>query len=165
MCRRRWGFTPEEQEAEYRAWMDYIKTHIPDAFPGIGNVIRRQRAEGGIVCVVSHSSIENITRDYAVHFGIQPDAIFGWDLPEHQRKPHPYPLEAIMARYDLKPEELLGVDDMKLAWMMCQPMGVKMAFAAWGKTDFPELAEEMRSICDFSFDSAKELENFLFREA
>lgn len=165
MCRRRWGFTPEEQEAEYRAWMDYIKTHIPDAFPGIGNVIRRQRAEGGIVCVVSHSSIENITRDYAVHFGIQPDAIFGWDLPEHQRKPHPYPLEAIMARYDLKPEELLVVDDMKLAWMMCQPMGVKIAFAAWGKTDFPELAEEMRSICDFSFDSAKELENFLFREA
>lgn len=164
MCRRRWQFTEEEQCAEYRGWMDYVKTHIPDAFPGIGDVIRRQKEEGGMVCVVSHSSIENITRDYAVHFGIQPDAIYGWDLPEHQRKPNPYPLEDIMARYGFRPEELLVVDDMKLAWMMVQSVGVKIAFAGWGKADFPELAEEMRSICDFTFDSAEELEKFLFEE-
>lgn len=164
MCRRRWQFTEEEQRAEYRGWMDYVKTHIPDAFPGIGDVIRRQKEEGGMVCVVSHSSIENITRDYAVHFGIQPDAIYGWDLPEHQRKPNPYPLEDIMARYGFRPEELLVVDDMKLAWMMVQSVGVKIAFAGWGKADFPELAEEMRSICDFTFDSAEELEKFLFEE-
>lgn len=164
MCRRRWNFTEEEQVAEYRGWMDYVKTHIPDAFPGIGNVIRRQKEEGGMICVVSHSSIENITRDYAVHFGVQPDAIYGWDLPEHQRKPNPYPLEHILQRYGFRPEELLVVDDMKLAWMMAQPVGVKIAFAGWGKTDFPELAEEMRSICDFSFDSAEALEQFLFGE-
>ena len=162
MCRRRWQFTEEEQTAEYRSWMDHVKTNIPDPFPGIGNVIRRQKEEGGLICVVSHSSIENITRDYAVHFGIQPDAIYGWDLPEHQRKPNPWPLEDIMERYSLAPEDLLVVDDMKLAWMMSHPLGVKIAFAAWGKIDFPELTEEMRALCDYSFDSTEELEKFLF---
>ena len=162
MCRKRFAFTEQELVDEYRAWMDHVRTHIPDAFPGIGDVIRRQKKAGGLVCVVSHSSIENITRDYQVHFGVQPDAIYGWDLPEHQRKPNPFPLEAIMARYQLRPDELLVVDDMKLAWLMAQPVNVKVAFAAWGKIDFPELTEEMRNLCDFSFNSPKELETFLF---
>ena len=145
--------------------MDYVKTNIPAPFPGIGNVIRRQKEEGGLICVVSHSSIENITRDYAVHFGVQPDAIYGWDLPELQRKPNPWPLEDIMERYGLTADDLLVVDDMKLAWIMAHPLGVKIAFAAWGKIDFPELAEEMRSLCDYSFASTEELERFLFEEA
>lgn len=162
MCRKRFQFNEQELLDEYRGWMDYVRTHIPDPFPGIGEVIRRQKDEGGLVCVVSHSSIENITRDYDVHFGVQPDAIYGWDLPEHQRKPNPYPLEHIMERYRLSPEQLLVVDDMKLAWMMAKPLEVKIAFAAWGKTDFPELTEEMKQLCDYSFDSTKELEHFLF---
>lgn len=162
MCRRRWQFTPEEQKEEYRGWMEYVMTHIPEVFPGIGDVIRRQKEEGGLICVVSHSCVENITRDYAVHFGIQPDAIYGWDYPEHQRKPNPFPLEDIMSRYGLKPEEMLVVDDMKLAWMMAKPLNVPIAFAAWGKADFPELAEEMRGLCDYSFDSTEKLYNFLF---
>ena len=164
MCRRRWQFTDRELKEEYQSWMEHIKVNIPDAFPGIGRLIRRYKEAGGIICVVSHSSIMNITRDYEVHFGLQPDAIYGWDLPEHQRKPHPWPLEDIMARYGLKPEELLVVDDMKLAWMMAHPLGVPIAFAAWGKVDFPELTREMRELCDFSFDSTEALENFIFGE-
>ena len=164
MCRRRWQFTEQELKDEYQWWMEHIKVNIPDAFPGIGRLIRRYKEAGGIICVVSHSSIMNITRDYEVHFGVQPDAIYGWDLPEHQRKPHPWPLEDIMARYSLKPEELLVVDDMKLAWMMAQPLGVPIAFAAWGKVEFPELTKEMRELCNFSFDSTEALEQFLFGE-
>ena len=67
-----------------------------------------------------------------------------------------------MRRYNLKHSDLLVVDDMKLAWKMANPLGVKIAFAAWGKQEFPELSEEMRSICDYSFDSAEDLEKFLF---
>lgn len=162
MCRQRWQFTEQELVDEYLGWMEYVKTHIPDAFPGIGNIIRRQKEEGGMICVVSHSSIMNITRDYKVHFGVQPDAIYGWDLPEEQRKPNPWPLEDIMARYHFSPEEMLVVDDMKLAWRMAKPINVPIAFAAWGKVDFPELSKEMRSICDFTFDTTEELEHFLF---
>ena len=164
MCRRRWNFTEEEQITEYRGWMDYVKTHIPDSFPGIEKVIRRQKEEGGLICVVSHSCIENITRDYAVHVGVQPDAIYGWDLPEHQRKPNPWPLEEIMRRYNLTPDQILVVDDMKLAWMMAHPLGIKLAFAAWGKMDFPELSTEMNELSDFSFTSPDQLYKFLFEE-
>ena len=39
---------------------------------------------------------------------------------------------------------------------------VSVCYAAWSKTDFPELAGQMRSICDYSFDSTAELERFLF---
>lgn len=162
MCRRRWQFTEEEQKAEYAGWMDYVLTHIPEIFPGIGNIIRRQKEAGGLICVVSHSSVRNITRDYTHHFGILPDAIYGWDYPEHLRKPNPFPLQDIMEKYDLSPADLLVVDDMKLAWMMAHPLDVDIAFAAWGKQEFPELAEEMRSLCNFSFDKAEDLETFLF---
>lgn len=164
MCRSRWQFTAQEQKDEYQGWMDYVMIHIPDAFPGIRNVIRRQKEEGGLICVVSHSSVVNITRDYKVHFGLQPDAIYGWDYPEELRKPNPFPLEDIMRKYRLSPKDLLVVDDMKLAWRMAHPLGVETAFAAWGKKDFPELAEEMRSICEYSFDSTEDLEKFLFDE-
>lgn len=164
MCRRNWSFTQEEQKAEYAGWMDYVLTHIPQVFPGIGKVIRRQKESGGLVCVVSHSSVRNITRDYQHHFGMLPDAIYGWDYPEHQRKPNPFPLQDIMARYSLSPADLLVVDDMKLAWMMADPLGVDLAFAAWGKQEFPELREEMEGLCKFAFHTPEALENFLFDE-
>ena len=163
MCRKRWQFTQEEQKEEYRGWMEYVMTHIPEVFSGIGDVIRRQKEAGGLVCVVSHSSQKNITRDYAHHFAIAPDAIYGWDLPEDQRKPNPYPLLDIMERYQLSPKDILVVDDMKLAWKMAHPLGVPIAFAAWGKEEFPELSKEMRQLCDFTFESPEKLEEFLFK--
>ena len=55
-------------------------------------------------------------------------------------------------------------DDMKLAWIMATPLNVPIAFAAWSKSEFPELQQEMRSICDYSFDRPSDLEAFLFDE-
>ena len=162
MCRRKYQFTEAELKEEYLGWKEHIRTHIPAPFPGIGDVIRKQKAEGGIICVVSHSSEENITRDYQTHFGILPDAIYGWDLPEEQRKPNPYPLQNIMQRYSLSADQLLVVDDMKPAWEMSSKAGVPIAFAAWGRKDFPSLCKEMESLCDYSFYSTEELQKFLF---
>ena len=162
MCRERYQFTDAELKAEYTAWMDFVMTHTPAAFPGIKELIHRYKAEGGIICVVSHSSVINITRDYQTHFGILPDDIFGWDLPEDQRKPSTYPLEQIMKKYGLKPEELLVVDDLKPAWVMCRNAGVPIAFAAWSKLNAPAILTEMRNLCDFTFHSPEELEAFLF---
>lgn len=162
MCRQRYNFTEQELKEEYQGWMGYVMTHTPDAFPGIRELIHRYKEAGGIICVVSHSSIVNITRDYQTHFGIQPDDIYGWDLPEHQRKPSTYPLEQIMAKYNLKPKELLVVDDLKPAWVMCKNAGVPVAFAAWSKENAPAILEEMKTLCDYTFHSPKELEYFLF---
>ena len=162
MCRQRFSFTEQEILEEYTGWKEYIKTHIPDPFPGIGDVIRKQKALGGKVCVVSHSCNENITRDYSRNFGILPDEIFGWDLPEELRKPNDYALKAIMETYGFSPQELLVVDDMKLAYTMAKKQQVPIAFAAWGRKNCPAICEEMRRICDFSFDTPQEFGNFLF---
>ena len=113
--------------------------------------------------MVSHSAAQTILRDYKVHFDMVPDDIYGWDLPEEQRKPNAYPLEQIMKKYNLEPEQLLVVDDMKPAWEMANKVHVPIAFAQWGKPDSPEICAEMRKLCDFAFSSAKELEDFLFR--
>lgn len=162
MCREKYSFTEQELVDEYQGWKDYIRSHIPAIFPGIERVIRRQKEAGGLVCVVSHSSQEIIVRDYMAHFGMAPDAIFGWDLPEQQRKPNPYPLEKIMETYNLTPEQLLVVDDMKPAWEMATKAGVPAAFAQWGKQDCPEICSEMRRLCRFTFESPGSLEDFLF---
>lgn len=164
MCVRRWQFTPDEQKEEYRGWMEYVMTHIPAIFEGIGNVIKRQKAEGGLVCVVSHSSNENITRDYWHHFHTFPDAIYGWDLPAEQRKPHPSPLLDIMEKYGLTAKDILVIDDMKLGWNMAHSVNIPTAFAAWGKLEFPELSKEMNMLCDFSFKTTVELFDYLFKK-
>lgn len=165
MCRQKFGFTEQELVEEYKGWMDYVRTHIPDPFPGIQDVIHRQKQAGGILCVVSHSSRENITRDYGLHFGIQPDDIYGWDLPEHLRKPSAYPLEAIMEKYQLQPSEILVVDDLKPAWQMCQKVHVPLAFAGWSKLEVPGIFREMETLCQFSFRSPRELYDFLFTDS
>ena len=162
MCRKEFHFTEDELAQEYIGWKNYIKTHIPAPYDGIKSVIQRQKAEGGILCVVSHSSAENITRDYMTHFGILPDDIYGWDLPEHQRKPAPYPLEQIMQKYDLKPEQMLVVDDMKPAFEMASKVGAPTAFASWSKAEQPEIYKEMSTLCAYTFQSPRELEQFLF---
>ena len=162
MCREWYGFTDQEMADEFEGWKVYIRDHIPAPYPGIQQVIRRQKELGGKICVVSHSCEENITRDYQTHFGILPDEIFGWDLPETLRKPSTYPLEQIMKKYGFRPEELLVVDDMKPACQMARNDGVSIAFAAWGRKDCPDLSREMTELCDFSFESPQELEAFLF---
>ena len=162
MCKAKWNMTDEECAAEYQGWCAYYSSHTHPIFPGIDRIIRRQKEEGGLVCVVSLSPARDILRDYKEHFGITPDDLYDHDMPRHMRKPNPYPLEQIMEKFNLKPEEILVVDDLKLAWLMAHPLGVPVAYAAWSKIDFPDLAEEMRKLCDYSFDSTESLEKFLF---
>ena len=162
LCRDCFHFTDEELKKEHGMWMEYIMTHTPDPYPGMDAVIHRQKAEGGLVCVVSHSHKDNIIRDYSTHFNILPDAIYGWELPTEQRKPHPYPLLDIMERYNLKPEEILVVDDMKLACQMATPLGIQVAYSGWNGLGIPEVESEMQRLCDFSFDTTEKLYKFLF---
>lgn len=162
MCRDCFGFSEEELKKEHAMWMEYILSHTPDAYSGIDRLIHRQKAEGGLVCVVSHSHRDNILRDYRTHFGMEPDAVYGWDLPPDQRKPHTYPLEDIIHRFSLKPKDILVVDDMKLACQMAAPLGISVAYAGWNGLGIAEIGEEMEALCQYSFASTEKLYNFLF---
>ena len=163
LCRKHFQFTEAELKKEHSMWVDYILSHTPDPYPGIDSIIHRQKSEGGLICVVSHSHKDNITRDYQTHFGMVPDAIYGWDLPPHQRKPNTYPLEDIMHRYQLKPEEILVVDDMKLACQMAAPIGISVAYSGWNGLGIREIEAEMNHLCQYSFDTVEKLYNFLFQ--
>ena len=162
MCRDRYQFTEEELKQEYMGWQDYIKDHVPAPFPGIQEVISRQKALGGKICVVSHSCRKNILRDYHMHFGLEPDLIFGWDYEEPKRKPNPWPLQQIMEQYHLAPWQLLVVDDMKPAREMTAKVNVPIAFAGWARSPELEISREMKEICDFSFRTPMDLQRFLF---
>ena len=162
MCRKKYNFSEEELQNEYQDYKAYVRSHIPAPYPGIGEIIWRHKAEGGILCVISHANADTILRDYQTNFGILPDDIYGWDLPEEKRKPHTHPLECILKKYGLSPAQLLVVDDMKPAWEMASKLGVPTAFAGWSKTDISEITKEMTKLCNFSFTSPKELEKFLF---
>ncbi len=162
MCRHRWNMTEEELTREYHGWKKYYATHPHPIFPGIEKIVRRQKEAGGLICVASLSLQEDICRDYREHFGLEPDAIYDYELPSHMRKPNPYPLQDMMERFQLRREEILVVDDMKLGWMMAKEMNIAVAYAAWSKAEFPDLTTEMRDLCEFSFDSPADLEKFLF---
>ena len=164
LCRQRFHFTDEEMKIEHQQWMDYILKNIPAPYPGIEKIIHKQREEGGLICVVSHSHADNISRDYQAHFGMQPDAIYGWELPPEKRKPNSWPLQDIMDRYSLKPEEMLVIDDMKLACLMAEPLGVKVCYAGWSGMGVQSLSDEMKALCALNFDTTEEMYRYLFEE-
>lgn len=164
LCRQRFHFTDEEMKQEHKQWMQYIMENIPAPYPGIERIIHKQKEEGGLLCVVSHSHADNISRDYRTHFGILPDEIYGWELLPHQRKPNPWPLQDIMQHYGLKPEDILVVDDMKLACMMAEPVGIKVCYAGWSGMGVQSLQEEMTALCQLSFNTIDGLYQHLFKE-
>ena len=164
MCRKIFQFTDAEMQQEHDQWREYILQNIPAPFPGIERIIRRQKEEGGMLFVVSHSNSDTISRDYQTHFGVQPDAIYGWERPASERKPNPFPLQDIMSKYGFRPEEILVVDDMQLACQMADPLGIQVAFAGWDDMGVPQQRQDMENRCAFSFYSIDEFEKFLFGE-
>lgn len=162
MCKDRFGFSDEEVDAEFELWKVYVRTHTPPPYDGMAELLQRFRSAGGIVCVSSHSGVENISRDYQTHFGFLPDRIFGWELRE-KRKPHPFALQEIMREFSLRPQELLMVDDMKAGLEMANACGVPFACAGWSHED-PEVSSVMRKAYGLYFESVDRFADFLFSE-
>lgn len=156
-----WKLTPEEQAWAYDQWLQYAMVHMPPIFGGFDRLLQRHHEEGGKIAVISHSSRDNILRDYRSQIGLEPDLIFGWDLPAEHRKPHPYPLEETMRRLSLPPEQLLMVDDLKPGLDMARACGVLFTGAGWGN-DLPQVEAYLRANSDYYFKTVDAFEEFLF---
>lgn len=161
MCEQVLHYTPQEMNDHMQMWKAYHKTHHPQFFPGMADLIRRQKDEGGYVCVVSHSSDDVILAAYAHENVPAPDLIFGAELPTEHRKPNPWPLREIMHRLHLSPSELLMVDDMPHGSIMSHATGVLFAAAGWHGM-LPQIEEHMRKCSDFFFSRVEDLTEFLF---
>ena len=161
MCREDYGMDDAMLDREKEYWLDYVKNHVPSAYPGIGAIMHRQKEEGGLLCVVSHSMRENILRDFRANGLPEADLVFGWELPPEHRKPDPWALYQIMEQFSLLPEEILVIDDLKPGFDMAAACGVDFAGAGWSY-DIPFIEEFMRTNCRNYFKTVKELEAFLF---
>ena len=164
MCREDYGLSDAELDDELRFWKDYVRDHVPSAYPGIREMMERQKAEGGLVCVVSHSLDFNIRRDYRENGLPEPDAVYGWEQPLERRKPSPWPLQEIMRRFDLQPRDLLMIDDLKPGYDMARACGVDFAAVGWAN-DIPAIERFMRGNCRWYFKTVPELAAFLKEES
>lgn len=155
------GLSEEELAEEEQFWREYVKNHIPNAYPGISEIIAEFKARGGIVAVDSHSLTENILRDYKKNNLPEPDIIYGWDIPKEMRKPAPGTLFDLMKKYNLKPEEILVVDDLKPGYDMARAAGVDIAAAAWAH-NVKGIAEFMQANCEYFCKSVEDLRKVIF---
>lgn len=155
------GLDDEELVREEKFWSDYVKGHVPKAYPGMSEIIREFRARGGIIAVDSHSLTTYIDRDYKENNLPYPDVIYGWDIPKHKRKPAPDTVLELMDRFSLNPSEVLVVDDLKPGYDMARGAGVYFGAAGWGY-DVPEIEEFMRKNCDYYFKTVLDLKRVLF---
>ena len=154
------GLSEQEMEEEEAFWVEYVKDHIPEAYRGMKEILQDHRQKGGLICVVSHSFSHYILRDYKANGLPEPDMVFGWELEAPLRKPAPYALYEIMKKYELKPEELLVVDDLKPGYDMACAAGVPFAAAGWAN-DVPKIEQFMRKNCELYFKHVEELAEFL----
>ena len=154
------GLSEQEMEEEEAFWVEYVKDHIPEAYKGIKEILQDHKQKGGLICVVSHSFSHYILRDYKANGLPEPDMVFGWELEAPLRKPAPYALYEIMKKYELKPEELLVVDDLKPGYDMACAAGVPFAAAGWAN-DVPKIEQFMRKNCELYFKQVEELAEFL----
>ena len=154
------GLSEQEMEEEEAFWVEYVKDHIPEAYKGMKEILQDHKQKGGLICVVSHSFSHYILRDYKANGLPEPDMVFGWELEAPLRKPAPYALYEIMKKYELKPEELLVVDDLKPGYDMACAAGVPFAAAGWAN-DVPKIEQFMRKNCELYFKHVEELAEFL----
>ena len=160
MCREDYGMTDADLDIEVEYWRRYVESRIPEAYPGIREIMERQRAEGGHICVVSHSYDFNIRRDYAANGLPAPELVYGWEQPEERRKPNPFPLRSIMEQLGLRADELLMIDDAKPGYDMAKACGVDFAAVGWAN-DVAPIERFMRANCDRYFKTVEELDSFL----
>lgn len=155
------GMTEDEMKAEQVYWNAYVQNHVPQAYPGMREILWEQKKRGGLLCVVSHSYRDNILRDYRANDLPEPDAVYGWECPPALRKPNPWALEKIMETYRLKPTELLMLDDLKPGFDMAQAAGVPFAAAGWAN-DIPEIERFLRGSCEHYFKRVEDFGHWLF---
>lgn len=154
------GLSQQEMAEEETYWTDFVARFIPDAYEGMRELLSDFRRAGGIIAVTSHSFSHYIRRDYEHNALPMPDDIYGWELDREKRKPRPFALYDLMAKYGLSPDEMLVVDDLKPGLDMAHAAGVPFAAVGWAYR-VPELESYMKENAEFYLDTVKDLRTLL----
>ncbi|MBQ7455057.1 MAG: HAD family hydrolase [Clostridia bacterium] len=165
MCYEVFHFTPEEMAWQLENWQRHVERQIPPFHAGMPELIRRQKAAGGLVCVISQSYSRFVLRDYAAAGLPAPDLCIGWEIGSALQKPNPYPLRETLRRFRLSPANALVVDDLKPGYDMARAAGCDFAAALWAYADDPEMQLRVLSGCPGAIAAytPQEIESLLFR--
>ncbi len=160
LCKDIIKFTDEELQHQQEIWRKYTESTVPDFYEMFPETIKEFKKQGGIVTVISHSEKSAIERDYSIHCGFIPDATFGWELPEHQRKPHPYPIKKILKHFNLQETEVLMLDDLKPGLEIARSCNVDFAAAGWSHI-IPEIKEQMKRDSKYYLETVEQFNQLI----
>ena len=154
--------TPEEFEQELNDWKRFLSENIPEAFPGMKELLVEFKQRGGKIAVVSRNRKEHILRDFEANGLPVPDLIYGSEHPAEEQKPSPYPIWRIMKKLNVKKEEILVLDDLPLGEKMAEAAGVDFCYADWSH-HLPNIEEYMKAKSLQIFKSPAEFAAFLLK--
>lgn len=156
------SLSEQEMAEEFRIWQEYNDTRNPPFYQGMPELMAEFVDKGGILAVVSHSTVHHISRHYRLGAGgVEPRFIFGWDHNPERRKPSPWPLHRIMEETSIPAHQILVVDDLKPGVEMARAAGTAIAAAGWGH-QIPSIQKEMKRICDVWLPDVESLRLRLF---
>ena len=63
MCREDFGLTDEDLDIELKFWQEYVKDHIPQAYPGIRQIMEEHKKEGidALILPTLHEKVTTYT--------------------------------------------------------------------------------------------------------
>lgn len=161
LCSDILGFSAEEMAYQEKCWKTSMAASIPQMYAGLPKILQTYTENGGIVCVASHSLKKNIERDYQAAGVPLPQLVFDWEC--ERKKPDPFALEEVMRIYNLKPHEVLMVDDLKPGCDMAKAAGVPFAFAGWSDNrSISAICSFMKEHSDYYLEKVEELEALLY---
>lgn len=162
MYKEVFGFSDEEVEIEEQMWRDFAKDKSPDMFDGLDRIIRKQKEEGGLVCVMSHNLKEVIKATFDRYNLPTPDVIYGWDEKEFV-KPKPNGVYDLMKRFNLEKSDIILVDDLRPGYLMAKETEITFAYPGWAETKTKYIVDFMKENADVYPDSPTDLYNYLFK--
>lgn len=157
-------FSDSEMDFQYRTWLERARTHVPDTFPGMRELLQRYHAAGGHICVVSHSVPETILRDYRAHGLPTPELIYGWDDDPERRKPAPWPIYQIERTLGLPAGAARGHRRPQARQGHGRPRGRGLHCGRGGRHTVPHIIETMQRISPHYCRTVAELTALLLDE-
>ncbi len=154
------GFDEDEWESAYRHWVEHpLRDMTPRFYDGYLDVMERFKSEGGIYAVVSHSNEGPIRRHYeeATDGSFILDEVIGSENGT-KNKPDPWPLDMMMEKYALSPDDIVVVDDLDPGIDMAVKRDVDTIGVGWSHYN----PEGFKEKCKYYTDDVNELERILF---
>ena len=156
--------TDEEKKICYDIWREFTTVMTPPFFEGMLPLLKRFKADGGIIVVVSHSEPDIIKSHYIKQTeipGFLPHKIIGWTGEPEKQKPNPWPIEEVLREFDLNRNDILVVDDLRPGITMANKAGVDSAGVGWSH-NLPLIKEGIIEQCTYFLDTVEDLYNLVF---